>query len=44
MNFRGEGILGNPLLCFQKKVVAILKGGGEMKEIPYRLYRKKLYE
>ena len=40
MNFRGGGILGNPLLCFQKKVVAIRKEEGcplkQKKSIFYR--------
>lgn len=40
VNFRGTGILGNPLLGFQKKVVAIRNGQGcplkQKKSIFYR--------
>lgn len=39
MNFKGRGSQGNPLLCFQKKVVAIRNGQGTeikiFKDFPY---------
>lgn len=37
-------ILRKSLIMFSEKSCGNPKGGGEMKEIPYRLYRKILYE
>lgn len=49
MNFRGTGIVffedsGISLIVFSEKSCGNPKGRREMKEIPYRLYRKILYE
>lgn len=49
MIFKGTVIVffedsGISLIVFSEKSCGNPKGGGEMKEIPYRLYRKKLYE
>ncbi len=49
MIFKGRGIVffedsGISLIVFSEKSCGNSKGRGEMKEIPYRLYRKILYE
>lgn len=49
VNFKGRGIVffedsGISLIVFSEKSCGNPKGRGEMKEIPYRLYRKILYE
>ena len=42
MNFRGEGILGNPLLCFQKKVIWIREEGEDLQGFPLLALLKNL--
>lgn len=49
MIFKGRGVVffedsGISLIGFSEKSCGNPKGRGEMKEIPYRLYRKILYE
>lgn len=49
MIFKGTGVVffedsGISLIVFSEKSCGNSKGRREMKEIPYRLYRKILYE